>query len=222
MGANPVADVTRQERKRATDTINETKGRPPPGMHPPLFLSSLFHPARMLSLSLSLSLSLFCLTAEIIKSWHTYRGYVKTHCADVSFPRKFQPSVIMNGYGSNVLESSDGPDSKGWNPLSLFLSPSLRAPSCSTDRRHLWFVAQITTNSWQVFAAFFLSPSLPPLPFSRCCFYYFFFFFFSSFDGSFLARRNVSVLSGAQQGRESHCFTTVGEASSLHRSVCYV
>lgn len=110
MGANPVADVTREERKRAADTISETKG----GHH------QVFTPF----------FPVLCLCAEIIKSWHI-SGHVKTHCADVSLPRKFQPCVIMNGYGLTCSKAPMGQIARVET-----LSSSLGASSRSTDRRH--------------------------------------------------------------------------------------
>ena len=105
-------------------------------------------------------------------------GYVKTHCADVSFPRKFQPSVIMNGYGLTCSKALMGQIARV-ETLSLSVAASAGA-SCSTDRRHLWFVAQIATNSWQVFAGFFSSSPLY-LSLDALSLLFLFFFFFPLF-----------------------------------------
>lgn len=104
--------------------------------------------------------------------------------------------------------------------LSLSLALSLRASSCSTDRRHLWFVAQIATNSWQVFAAFFLFPP-PPSSFLSVLFLLFLFFFFPLLLTGRSLLGGMSLFYRGRNRGESQCFTTVGEASSL-RSVKYI
>lgn len=90
MGANPVTDVTKGEKEgRRYDLRN--KGH---------------HHRQVRALCVPPPLS-------IIKSWHI-SSHVKTHCADVSLPRKFQPErYYERGTVSNVLESPDGADSKG-------------------------------------------------------------------------------------------------------------
>lgn len=121
---------------------------------------------------------------------------MKTHCADVSLPRKFQPSVYYEpGTESNVLESPDGPDSKGWNPL--FLSSRAAQPTV----RHLWSIVEIGLEQLGTFRCFFLFPLfffIPP-PFSSTSFPFLLSFFLSFFPS--LGWMSL-FYSGRNKGRE--------------------
>ena len=95
--ANPVADVTREERKRAVaDTISETKGG-----HHQVYI--YVHPTPSLPFP-----------PEIIKSWHISSSRENALCRRVSSTEIPAERLLYEpGTESNVLESPDGPDSKG-------------------------------------------------------------------------------------------------------------
>lgn len=164
---------------------------------------------------------------EIIKSWHISSSRENALCRRVSSTEIPAERLLYEpGTESNVLESPDGPDSKGWNPPSFSLFVPLNRPV-----RHLWSIAEIGLEQLGTFRCFFSLFSLffiPP-PFSSS------FPFLLSFSLFFsLARLDVSVLFGAQQGaratlaiyiflfwkkRRGSIFQRASESSSDPRSV---
>lgn len=163
---------------------------------------------------------------EIIKSWHISSSRENALCRRVSSTEIPAERLLYEpGTESNVLESPDGPDSKGWNPPSFSLFVPLNRPV-----RHLWSIAEIGLEQLGTFRCFF---SLFSLFYSSS---FLFVVSFLAFLLSFfsLARLDVSVLFGAQQGaratlaiyiflfwkkRRGSIFQRASESSSDPRSV---
>lgn len=90
---------------------------------------------------------------EIIKSWHISSSRENALCRRVSSTEIPAERLLYEpGTESNVLESPDGPDSKGWNPPSFSLFVPLNRPV-----RHLWSIAEIGLEQLGTFRCFFLS-----------------------------------------------------------------
>lgn len=132
---------------------------------------------------------------EIIKSWHISSSRENALCRRVSSTEIPAERLLYEpGTESNVLESPDGPDSKGWNPPSFSLFVPLNRPV-----RHLWSIAEIGLEQLGTFRCFFSLFSLffiPP-PFSSS------FPFLLSFSLFFPSLGWMSLFySGRNKGRE--------------------